>query len=90
MTLTGISSGKMMTTMTHTMSDLLLVTLVRELHVDVVVLADLGDDSSLAANDLRMVFRVNGQGQLEATQRLGRGTELISYVCYKLRETGNT
>lgn len=49
---------------------LLLIAFVRELHVDVVVFADLGDHGSFAADDFGVVFRVYGEGHFVAPQGL--------------------
>lgn len=51
---------------------LLLVSLVRELDVDIMVFPDLRDDGSLAADDFGMELGIYRHGDLEAAQGLKR------------------
>lgn len=67
---------------------LLLISLVGELHVDVVVLADLGDDRPLASDDLGVIFGVDRDGELKAPQSLdGVKGNMLSQSTIKYCET---
>lgn len=53
-------------------SHLALIILVRELDVDLMLCADLGDHCSLTPNDFRVILGIHSDCQLEASQGLER------------------
>ena len=52
------------------MNYLVLIILLRELDVYVMLGADVGDDGTLTADDLRVILGVHSDGQLEARKSL--------------------
>lgn len=49
---------------------LVIIILIRKLDVDLMLCADLGDHGPLSSNNFRVVFGVNSDSQLEASQGL--------------------